>query len=321
VPNSLACKSLALKLAASLIALCSTSPLLVAQQPAWSPAPGLKEMPLWPNGAPGPTPNPQPEADMTTAKDGLIAGKPVIRLGNVSMPTMTLYPAKGKPNGAAVVVFPGGGYTILAIDLEGTEVCNWLNSTGVACLLVKYRVPNSGPYPKSSAALQDAQRAVGLARQHAAEWHFDPNKIGVLGFSAGGHLAAAISTHFDKRLYDPIDAADQQSCRPDFAVVIYPGYLAMEHDDFAPNPDIEVTAKTPPTFLLQAEDDPVHVENAVVYFTQLKKAKVPAELHVYAEGGHGYGLRPTSLPITRWPLLVDIWLHTIGIVPNVTEAK
>jgi len=142
-----------------------------------------------------------------------------------------------------------------------------------------------------------------------------------LGFSAGGHLAAALSTHFEKRLYDPIDAADQQSCRPDFAVVIYPGYLAMEHDDFAPNPDIEVTAKTSPTFLLQAEDDPVHVENAVVYFTQLKKAKVPAELHVYAEGGHGYGLRPTSLPVTKWPLLVDIWLHTIGIVPNVTEAR
>ena len=296
------------------LAFASMPSLLHAQQPAWSPAPGLKEMPLWPNGAPGATPNPLAEADMTKPTDNLIAGKPVVRLGNVSMPTMTLYPAKGKPNGAAVVVFPGGGYSILAIDLEGTEVCDWLNSTGVACLLVKYRVPDSGPYPKSSAALQDAQRAVGMAREHAAEWNIDPSKIGVLGFSAGGHLAAAISTHFDKRVYEPVDAADKLSCRPDFAVLIYPGYLAMEHENFAPNPNIEVTNKTPPTFLLQAENDTVHVENAIVYFMELKKAEVPAELHVYADGGHGYGLRPTSLPVTKWPQLVAIWLGTIGVV-------
>jgi acetyl esterase/lipase len=305
----------------TLIAALSIPLLAVAQTPAWSPAPGLKEMPLWPNGAPGATPNPPAEADLTKPTDKLIAGKPIIHLGNVSMPTMTLYPAKGMPNGAAVVVFPGGGYSILAIDLEGTEVCDWLNSTGVACILVKYRVPNSGPYPKSSAALQDAQRAVGLVRQHAAEWKIDSGKIGVLGFSAGGHLAAAVSTHFDKRLYQPIDAADKLSCRPDFAVVIYPGYLALAEQDFTPNPNIQVTAKTPPTFLLQAENDPVHVENAVVYFMQLKKADVPAELHIYADGGHGYGLRPTALPITRWPQLVDIWLHTIGVTSAVTKPN
>ncbi|HEY4051230.1 MAG TPA: alpha/beta hydrolase, partial [Acidobacteriaceae bacterium] len=196
--------------------------ILFAQKPAWQPAPGHLTVALWPNGAPGAIPNPGSEIDTTTAKDNLIAGKPLIRLGNVSTPTLTLYTPKGTNTGAAIVVFPGGGYRILAIDLEGTEVCDWLNSVGVTCALLKYRVPDSGPYPKSSAALQDAQRAIGIVRAHAKEWHIDPSRIGVLGFSAGAHLAAALSTHFDQRLYDPIDAADQLSCRPDFAVIIYP---------------------------------------------------------------------------------------------------
>ena len=256
-----------------------------------------------------------PEIDTTTAKDNLIAGKPVVRLSNVSAPTLTLYPPKGKNTGAAVVVFPGGGYRILAIDLEGTEVCDWLNSVGITCVLLKYRVPDSGPYPKSSAALQDAQRALGIVRSHASDWHIDPHRVGVLGFSAGAHLAAALSTHFDQRLYDPIDAADQLSCRPDFAVIVYPGYLALADQNFAPNPDIHVTDKTPPSFIVQAEDDPVHVENAIVYFLALKNAKVPAELHIYAQGGHGYGLRRTALPVTTWPRSVETWLHTIQILP------
>ncbi|MGO9897888.1 MAG: alpha/beta hydrolase [Bryobacteraceae bacterium] len=288
---------------------------LFAQKPAWQPAPGHTTLALWPNGAPGAPANPGPEIDTTTAKDNLIAGKPLIRLGNVSAPTLTLYPAKGNNTGAAVVVFPGGGYRILAIDLEGTEVCDWLNSAGINCVLVKYRVPDSGPYPKSSAALQDAQRALGLVRFHAAEWHIDPHRIGVLGFSAGAHLAAALSTHFDERLYEPADAADQLACRPDFAVIVYPGYLAIAEQSFAPNADIHPTGQTPPSFVLQAEDDPVHVENASVYFMALKNAKVPAELHIYAEGGHGYGLRRTELPITAWPHLVETWLRTIHILP------
>jgi acetyl esterase/lipase len=285
-----------------------------AQSSGWPPPPTLKTIPLWPQGAPGAPANPPAEADLTTAKDALIAGKPLVHLGNVSVPTLTLYPPKAANTGAAVLVFPGGGYQILAIDLEGTEICDWLNSAGITCVLVKYRVPETGPYPKSEAALQDAQRAVGLVREHAAEWHIDPAKIGVLGFSAGGHLAAAISTHFDERLYDPIDAADRLSCRPDFAVVVYPGYLALADKDFAPNPEINPTGNTPPTFLVQAEDDPVHVENSTVYFLQLKKAGVPAELHLYAKGGHGYGLRRTELPVTTWPQSVEVWLHTIGVL-------
>jgi acetyl esterase/lipase len=296
------------------VAILSAS--LFAQKAAWQPAPGHLTLDLWPHGAPGTRSSVGPEVDTTTANDSLVAGKPIIRLGNVSTPTLTVYAPKQKSSGAAIVIFPGGAYRILAIDLEGTEVCDWLNSVGITCVLVKYRVPDSGPYRKSSAALQDAQRALGIVRSHAAEWHFDPTRIGVLGFSAGAHLSAALSTHFEQRLYDPIDDADKVSCRPDFAVIVYPGYLALSDQNFAPNAEIHVTSQTPPSFLVQAEDDPVHVENATVYFLALKNAKVPAEMHIYADGGHGYGLRPTELPVTKWPNLVESWLGTIKVLPS-----
>ena len=302
-----------------ILALCvaCASGNLSAQTPAWHPAAGLTETPIWPGTAPDAQPMSGPEADTTTVKDDLIAGKSVIRLGNIARPTMTVYPPKGANTGAAVVVFPGGGYRILAIDLEGTEVCDWLTSSGITCVLLKYRVPDSGPYPKSPMALEDAQRTVGLVRSHAAEWHIDPHKIGVLGFSAGAHLAVAVSTHFDQRLYQAVDAADAVSCRPDFAVVIYPGYLAMSDKGFAPNPDIHVTSATPPTFLLQTEDDHVaHVESSLVYYAALKAAGVSVEMHLYTEGVHGYGLRRTKLPVTGWPQLVETWLRTIGMIPQ-----
>jgi acetyl esterase/lipase len=307
-------RALLLVTAPAVLSICFLFP---KSEKTWGPALGHLTVPLWPGAAPGAPVNPPAEADMTSAKDNLVAGRPLVRLGNVSVPTLTLYAPKGDKNtGATVVVFPGGGYSILAIDLEGTEVCDWLNSKGISCVLVKYRVPNSGPYPKSAAALQDAQRALGLVRSHAKDWGIDPDRIGVLGFSAGAHLAAALSTHFDQRLYDPVDAADKLSCRPDFAVIVYPGYLALAESNFAPNPDIRPTSNTPSTFIVQAEDDPVHVENAVVYFQALKNARVPAELHIYAEGGHGYGLRRTALPVTTWPDSVETWLHTIQILPG-----
>jgi acetyl esterase/lipase len=286
------------------------------QSAAWPPSSDHPTLPLWPGTPPGAKANLPPEANVNAAGTKTMAGRPYIRLGNVSTPTMTVYKPTAKNSGAAIVVFPGGGYQILSVDLEGTEVCDWLNQIGVTCVLVKYRVPDSGPYPKSAAALQDAQRAMGLVRQHAAEWGIDPHRVGVLGFSAGGHLAAAISNMYDKRVYDAVDAADQLSCKPDFAVVMYPGYLALADKNFAPNPDVHPTADTPPTFILQAEDDyTAHVENAVVYFMELKNLKVPAELHVYAEGGHGFGLRPRDLPIMGWPKLVETWLHTIKMLP------
>lgn len=288
----------------------------VAQKSSWHAGRAHVTLRLWPHGAPDATPPAGPEKNMTTAKDPLAGGKPVMRLTNVSTPTITLYQPKGKKTGAAIVVFPGGGYQILAMDLEGTEVCRWLNSIGVTCVLLKYRVPDSGPYPKSAQALEDAQRAVGMVRARAAEWHIDPHRVGVLGFSAGGYLVAALSTHYDRRLYPPVDADDKQSCRPDFAVAIYPAYLTEPDGTLNLAPAIPVTSKTPPTFLLQTEDDPFHAESSIAYFMALKRAKVPAELHVYAQGGHGYGLRRTALPVTRWPELVETWLHTIHVLPG-----
>ncbi len=309
-----------MRLMVAVFAMLLLPPGASAQPAAWSPAPGHTEMELWPGAIPDATPH--KNAEQENPANYLVAGRQIELESMVDKPTLTLYrpaPAPSRPSGAqnspAVVVFPGGGYSILAIDLEGVEVCDWLTKRGVTCLLLKYRVPGSGPYPKSPQALEDAQRALGLVRQHAAEWQIDPHKVGVLGFSAGGHLAAALSTHFEQRLYSAVDAADALSCRPDFAAVIYPGYLADADKNFTFTPDIPVTAQTPPTFLLQAEDDPVHVENAVQYFLALKAAKVPAELHVYADGGHGFGLRRTRLPVTAWTDLADSWMKTIGITP------
>jgi acetyl esterase/lipase len=293
-----------------------------AQTPPWPPSSGRTQIPLWP----GEVPNAQPAAgaEVTKTENNPVAGKPWNYVENVSRPTLTVYSPTGMNTGAAVVVFPGGGYQILAIDLEGTEVCDWLTSKGITCVLLKYRVPNSGMHwderckcqihPKAPAALEDAQRTLGLVRLHAAEWHIDPHKIGVLGFSAGGHLVAAVSTHFTHRMYPAVDAADKESCRPDFAVALYPGHLWINDDKFELNPDIHVTSQTPPTFLVQAEDDNVDsVRNSLVYYIALKNAGVPVEMHLYAHGGHAFGLRRTEFPITSWPDLVETWLVTIGI--------
>jgi len=241
----------------------------------------------------------------------LVAGKPWTYIRNVSRPTITVYSPKGKNTGAAVIVFPGGGYQILAIDLEGTEACDWLTSKGITCVLLKYRVPNSGPSwnqfcgcdvtTRSSMPLEDAQRTIGLVRFHAAEWHIDPHKIGVLGFSAGGHLVAAVSTRFDRRVYPAVDAADQQSCRPDFAVALYPGHL-FDYEKSALNSDIHVTRDTPPTFLAHAQNDNVDgVSNSLVYYDTLKNAGVPVEMHLYAEGGTPLGSGRRSFPLRDGP--------------------
>ncbi len=318
--------SLALLLAStSAIAQTSVDPAY-----SWPPPASRATIKLWPGTPPDAMPSTAPETDTSTPTSEKIAGRPLVRLGHVSTPTLTVFPAEQNPSGAAVVVFPGGGYSILAIDLEGTEVCQWLNSIHVTCFVLKYRVPDTGPFPKSSAALDDAERALSLVRAHAADWHLNPARIGALGFSAGAHLAAALSTA-DHRLYPPVDPADQTPFRPDFALVLYPGYLAeppagqsasgpgaawsILPRQFTPNTNLHPTASTPPTFLLQAEDDPVHVENALTWFEELKAAHVPAELHLYAAGGHGYGLRPTDLPVTHWPTLATTWLGTIGVLP------
>ena len=294
---------------------------LHAQTNVWQPSAGHTQIPIWPKEAPDAQPVPGPEGFESDGRF-LIAEKPVEWVSNVTKPTMTVYSPKGKNTGAAVVVFPGGGFELLAMDLEGTEVCDWLTSKGITCVLLKYRVP-SVPYDWhcdcrpdgfeiSTPSLEDVQRTMGLVRSRAPEWHIDSHKIGVMGFSAGGYLVAEISTNFERRLYPVADAADKESCRPDFAVAVFPGHLWKNKEL---NPNVPVSSKTPPTLLIQAEDDPVDpVENSLVYFEALKKAGVPAEMHLYAQGGHAFGLRPTKFPITRWPELAEKWLKTIGMI-------
>ncbi|MEO5799795.1 MAG: alpha/beta hydrolase [Gemmatimonadales bacterium] len=303
------------------LAFAAGTPRCAAGQTVWQPSPGHTQIPIWPGAAPGAQPIKGAEVAGivvdATGKPKLVGGRPWTYVDRVSLPTITVYSPVGRNTGAAVVVFPGGGYSILAIDLEGTEACDWLTSKGITCVLLKYRVPcqRTGAYRDCRMALLDAQRTVGLVRSQAARWHIDPHKIGVLGFSAGGHMVAAISTHFEKRLYRTVDSADSVSCRPDFAIALYPGHLAVPERGFALNPDLRVTNRTPTTLLIQAKDDPVDpVENSLVYHAALKKAGVPVELHVYPKGGHAFGLRPTSFPITAWPALVERWLGTIGMI-------
>jgi acetyl esterase/lipase len=289
-----------------------------ARETTWQPSPGHSQVPIWPGAVPDALPDPKPESL------GPPAGREWWpRANDVSRPTMTVYSPTGRNTGVAIVVFPGGGYQFLAMDSEGTEICDWLTSRGMTCILLKYRVPDSGPtmkngrgyYPKVQTAVQDAQRTLGLVRQHAAEWHIDAHKIGVIGFSAGGHLAAAVSTRFDHRSYPSIDSADELSCRPDFAIVVYPGHLWTPGTELTLRSDIQIPANAPPTFLLHAEDDPIDpVKHSLTYYAALQKAGIPVEMHLYAHGGHAFGVRPSNLPITHWPYLVETWLVTIGMV-------
>lgn len=313
-----------LRLKRLVLALCAACVLLpgYARATVWQPPPGHTQIPIWPAATPASRSAPDSE---TTRPGGPVAGRPWIAVQKVSIPTLTVYPPTGTNTGAAILVFPGGGYQMLAIDLEGTEICERLAAMGITGVLLKYRVPNTGPtwdqwcgcdrVTRSSMPIEDAQRAIRLVRAHAAEWQVDPNKIGVIGFSAGGHLVAVVSTRFARQDYPAVDAADYVSSRPDFAVALYPGHLFNERTS-ALNADIRVTRDTPPTFLLHAENDPVDtVRNTLSYYEALKNAHVPTELHLYAAGGHGFGLRKTALPITEWPVLLEIWLRTIGIIP------
>ena len=270
-------------------------------------------LPLWPPGTPGITSGHGQEHDATTPADGLIGGRPVIRLAGITDPTITVYrPARARETGTAVLVFPGGGYHILAMDLEGTEVCEWLNSIGVTGILVKYRVPDPSPHARS---LQDAQRALGIVRARAGEWNIDTHRIGVLGFSAGGHLAASLCCSFQKRMYAPVDDADLLSCRPDFAVLIYPAYLAAGDSESTLDPAFHVTKDAPPAFIVQTQRDPIGVNNSIAYYSALLHAGVTAEMHLYEAGGHGYGLRPSAMPVSGWPSRLAEWMRSMKFIP------
>jgi acetyl esterase/lipase len=307
-----------------ILLFCTT---ITAHAQIWQPSADHTQIPLWPAGKMPDALSETKSEYFKTITHPLIAGKPWTEIFNVSQPTMTVYSPspKIKNTHAAVIVFPGGGFNGLAIDLEGTEICDWLTSQGITGILLKYRVPDSGPawhedchchiHPKAPTALEDAQRALGVVRLNASKWHIDPHKIGVIGFSAGGFMVADISTHFDKRAYTAVDAADKESCRPDFAIALYPGHMRKDGENFTANPDIHFTHQTPPTFILQAENDPEdNINNSLLYYIGLKNAGVPVEMHLYAQGGHGFGLRPTALAITQWPHLVETWLKSIKII-------
>jgi len=269
----------------------------------------------------------------------LITGKEIYSDGiakNVSNPTIKIFSPIKENSGTAVLVFPGGGYTKVAVELEGSEICEWLASIGVTGILLKYRVPASGPHydkacycekdPIKPLALQDAQRAMSLVRSQAKQWNINPNKIGVMGFSAGGHLVADVSTNYRKRTYPITDDIDTINCRPNFGIVMFPGHMTFHTSKpYELNKTISVDSNTPPTFLLQAGNDPIDtIQNSLVYYIALKKANVHAEYHVYAEGGHAFGLNRTildnpnwnKLPIADWEKLVERWLQTIKMTSN-----
>ncbi len=277
-------------------------------------APADEPVRLWPGEPPGNHSVRGPEQDQTGPKGNLVAGEKVIRLGNVSTPTITVYsPDASKNTGAAVMVCPGGGYHILAWDLEGTEVCQWLNSIGVTGVLLKYRVPRKAGERIPAEPLMDVQRAMSLTRQNAEKWGIQPDRIGVLGFSAGGNLAARLSTQYNQRAYAAIDDTDAISCRPDFAVLIYPAYFYdAKSNKREPWVHLPVTDKTPPMFLTMAFDDPVGPENILRMGLALKEKGVPAEVHLYPTGGHGYGLRPSEYQATTWPDRCAAWMQANG---------
>ena len=264
---------------------------------------------LFPGGAPGETKKLTEKSDDT---GGQVGGIKVTRMTDVGEPEITIYPAPSDiASGAAMVVCPGGAYEILAYDLEGTEICDWLNAAGITAVLLKYRVPRRENRPKHEAPLQDAQRAISYVRSNAKKYGIDPDRIGIMGFSAGAHLSAMASTSFNKRTSPAKDDIDKVSCRPDFCLLVYPAYL--DGENFRVAPEVNVTKEVPPTMLVQAEDDASYVNSSLFYYYALKQAGVPAWMHLYSKGGHGYGLRDTGAMVNEWPDRAEDWFQEIGL--------
>jgi acetyl esterase/lipase len=293
---------------------------LFAAWPALAAEPQVLD--LWPGKPPGDVGSAGEEKffELKT-RDGKpyqVGGKPTRWLTNVTRPTLTVYPAaKDKNTGVAMLICPGGGYHNLGWDVEGEEVAAWLNSIGATGIILKYRCPRRPGDVKGEpplGPLKDAQRAVSLVRSKAKEWGIDPKKIGMIGFSAGGHLAGATATNFEKRSYAPIDDVDKISCRPDFAIMLYSGYFKVK-DKNELSPTIRTEAKTPPLFLVHASDDPIsEAEHSVTMYLAMKRAGVPAELHVYATGGHGFGVRKVDHPCAGWTARCVDWLGSQGLL-------
>jgi len=272
---------------------------------------------VWPGTPPGKTVSSAlAEVDITKPEDRLIAGRRVTRISNISVPTLIVYqPTPAKRNGAAVIICPGGGYQRIATDAEGTEVAAWLNSIGVTGILLKYRVPAQEGQPIWLGAVQDLQRSISLVRSRAAEWGLNPARIGACGFSAGANAAGLAAAFGKDRKYPAADAIDQVSCRPDFGLLIYPAnFWDPKTDGF--NTSVPISSAMPPMFLVQNYDDPVNPLNALLLAAELKRHNVPAELHMYAVGGHGFGIRPVAgEACTTWPASAEVWLRTSQLIP------
>lgn len=282
------------------------------------------ELPIWPAGLA--IQRPESTAPETVSPvNKLVGGKPWTYITNVARPTIRIFPPKGRNSGAALMVLPGGGYYGIAIDIEGTEICDWATRIGMTCIVLKYRSPQDWHKdrdhekpPAVQLALQDAERAMGIVRARAAALRIDPRRVGVIGFSAGGHLATAVS-NAALRNYRPVDAADRLPFRPNFAIVCYPGHL-WAGSGLRLSPWNRISAAAPPTFMLHAMDDPIDdVHHSLAYAAALREAKVPVEMHLYADGGHAFGLRRTGRPVDRWPALAEQWLRANKVLPPPTR--
>ncbi|MCW3100935.1 MAG: alpha/beta hydrolase [Chthonomonadaceae bacterium] len=299
-----------------ILLLCAVSPSIALEKPL--------VLPIWPGAVPGDfgTFPPERVRDPSDAPT-----KTAKWITNVTTPTISVFrPSRKKNTGAAMVICPGGGYWNLAWDLEGEEVAGWLNSEGITSIVLKYRVPRREGQPERLPApgpLLDAQRAVSLVRSNARNWGIDPNRIGMVGFSAGGHLTMMTATNFDRRSYEPIDKIDTVSCRPDFAVVIYSGYFLSDNKDSDILADyIRIPENTPPIFLAHSNDDTTaRAKHSVLMYLALYKAHVPTELHVFAAGEHGFGVRKTTRPGATWPNLCISWLRERGVLKPAHVAR
>jgi acetyl esterase/lipase len=294
-------------------------------------APALTEasepIAIWPDRPPGAKPtgkaNPDraskdhtpPEADAKLTNDQQSRDGVVYRVRRVDRPELTVHqPPAGQRTGAAVIVCPGGGYNMLAFHKEGTQVAHWLNDMGVTAFVLKYRVPRAKHITHWKPPLMDAQRAIRYVRHNASKWHIDGDRLGILGFSAGGHLAATASTHFDDPAYAPIDEIDQSSPRPDFTILVYPAYLTVENKGKKLSPEITVTDNTPPAFLAHAGNDHHTALGSIRYYEALRAHEAPAAVHVFSTGGHGFGLADQKVEASAWPRLAGDWMKAQGII-------
>jgi len=297
----------------------------VEREGAWQPTVGGTQVPLWPAKVTLTKPDTGDRPEATGNGSPLVGGRKWHWASYVTRPTMTIYKPKGRNTGATILVLPGGGFHAVATDLEGTEICDWVIQQGITCVMLKYRTPQVWPRKKGKQqrpevllGLEDAQRAMGLLRQRAATYGIDPQKIGVIGFSAGAYLVANMS-NTEERTYPPTDAADRQSPRPDFAIVAYTARMldnSKGKNSLELRPWVTISAKAPPTLIIHAMNDPVDdVREPMAYALALNDAGVPVDMRLYAKGGHAFGMRPTPDPITtQWPGQVKQWLHDIGVL-------